>query len=345
MKSEDRDLWVDKVKALACVLVVMGHFFQSMTKAGILQANFWYFCFDKTIYYFHVPLFFICSGYLYQKYSIVDCIGKWANNVLKKAISLGIPYFAFSTVTWILKKVFSNSVNTEIGGLGEILFLKPTAPYWYLYVLFFIFCISITIKSKRIMILYFVISAFAKLLSFIGIETGIYLVDQLMANDIWFILGVGCAYYSVDTRVSELGVKPFTWVIEGVSAFSYIIVAILLARANINFCAQSFFMGIWACINIISIFMLLKKRQSRLTIFFTKYTMAIFLMHTIFAAPIRSILLKANIRNSLIHVVIGLFFSFVGPIVAAYVMSKIGVLDVLIYPTRYIKVKREKEGK
>lgn len=31
-----REKWVDDVKVIACILVVLGHFFQSMTKANIL---------------------------------------------------------------------------------------------------------------------------------------------------------------------------------------------------------------------------------------------------------------------------------------------------------------------
>lgn len=32
-----REKWVDDVKVIACILVVLGHFFQSMTKANICQ--------------------------------------------------------------------------------------------------------------------------------------------------------------------------------------------------------------------------------------------------------------------------------------------------------------------
>ena len=34
-----REKWVDDVKVIACILVVLGHFFQSMTKASILPEN------------------------------------------------------------------------------------------------------------------------------------------------------------------------------------------------------------------------------------------------------------------------------------------------------------------
>ena len=89
--------------------------------------------------HFHVPLFFICSGYLYQKYSKVNSVDGWYRNVAKKAVALGVPYVTFSTATWVLKKVFSSSVNDQIGGLGDTLLFHPASPYWYLYALFLVF--------------------------------------------------------------------------------------------------------------------------------------------------------------------------------------------------------------
>ena len=88
-----REIWVDNVKVIACILVVLGHFFQSMTKAGVLPASDLYQWFNQTIYYFHVPLFFICSGYLYQKLSVVNDVHSWGKNIFKKALNLGVPYF------------------------------------------------------------------------------------------------------------------------------------------------------------------------------------------------------------------------------------------------------------
>ncbi len=34
-----REKWVDDIKVIACILVVLGHFFQSMTKASIMPEN------------------------------------------------------------------------------------------------------------------------------------------------------------------------------------------------------------------------------------------------------------------------------------------------------------------
>ena len=166
--KKQREIWVDNVKVVACILVVLGHFLQSMTKAKVLPANDLYQWFNQIIYYFHVPLFFICSGYLYQKLSVVNNVHSWGRNVLKKLLVLGIPYFTFSLATWFLKTLFSSSVNSQIGGLGDILFFHPTSPYWYLYALFFLFLITPTFYSKRMAIWGLIIALVFKAIGIIG---------------------------------------------------------------------------------------------------------------------------------------------------------------------------------
>lgn len=163
-----REKWVDDVKVIACILVVLGHFFQSMTKANILPENDLYEWFNTTIYYFHVPLFFICSGYLYQKYSKVNSVSSWGKNVIKKALAFGVPYVTFTTATWVLKKAFSSSVNDQIGGFGNTLFLHPTSPYWYLYALFFIFLVTPTFNSVKATVVGLLVALIAKVLILTG---------------------------------------------------------------------------------------------------------------------------------------------------------------------------------
>jgi len=150
------------------MLVVVGHFFQSMTKAGIVPETDSYQWFNQTIYYFHVPLFFICSGYLYQKLSVVNDVHSWGKNIFKKALNLGVPYFTFSFATWLLKTVFASSTNDEIGGLFDTLFLHPTSPYWYLYALLLLFLITPTFRSNSVAIVGLLVALVLKLFGIVG---------------------------------------------------------------------------------------------------------------------------------------------------------------------------------
>ena len=66
--------------------------------------------------------------------------------------------------------------------------------------------------------------------------------------------------------------------------------------------------------------------------FLAKYTMPIFLMHTLFAAPLRSVLLKVGIANPAAHVVLGIGISFMGPIITAWIVKETKWLEFFLYP-------------
>ena len=324
-----REKWVDDVKVIACILVVLGHFFQSMTKANILPENNLYGWFNTTIYYFHVPLFFICSGYLYQKYSKVNSVGSWYRNVAKKVLALGVPYATFTTATWVLKKVFSSSVNDQIGGLGETLFLHPTAPYWYLYALFFILLVTPTFNSVKAAAVGLVVALAAKSLILTGGGYSVYAVSTVLSNEIWFVLGMSICTFNV-----QLKGRKVQGMICGVL---FIILSIMVYTAEISSNAVSFAMGLLACVAVILIVAGFEEKFGRGMDFLAKYTMPIFLMHTLFAAPLRSILMKIGIENAVIHVVLGLGISFAGPIIAAWIMKKTKWLEFFLYPNKFIR--------
>lgn len=324
-----REKWVDDVKVIACILVVLGHFFQSMTKANILPENDLYKWFNTTIYYFHVPLFFICSGYLYQKYSKVNDFKSWKKNVAKKALALGVPYVTFSTATWVLKTVFSSSVNDQIGGLGDTLLFHPTAPYWYLYALFFIFLVTPTFSTIKLAAVGLVVAVVAKVYILTGGGTGIYAVSTVLANEIWFVLGMSICAFNVQIRG-----KRRQGTIIGILFFG---LSVAVYMANIQNSAVSFALGLMACAAVILLVAGLEDKSGKVMSFLAKYTMPIFLMHTLFAAPMRSVLLKIGVTNAVAHIGLGLGVSFAGPIVAAWIMKKTKWLEFFLYPNKYMK--------
>ncbi len=325
-----REKWVDDVKVIACILVVLGHFFQSMMKANILSENDLYEWFNTTIYYFHVPLFFICSGYLYQKYSKVNSVGSWCKNVAKKALALGVPYATFTTATWVLKKVFSSSVNDQIGGLGNTLLLHPTAPYWYLYALFFIFLVTPTFSSVKSAAVGLIVALAAKVLILTGGGYSVYAVSTVLSNEIWFVIGMSICSFNVQLKGRKIQGTIF--------GLLFVILSIVVYTAKISGSAISFAIGLLACVAVIMMVAGFEEKFGRGMKLLAKYTMPIFLMHTLFAAPLRSILMKIGIENAVIHVVLGLVISFAGPIIAAWIMKKTKWLEFFLYPNKFVKV-------
>jgi len=341
--NRKREIWIDDVKVIACILVVLGHFFQSMTKSNILPVNDLYEWFNKTIYYFHVPLFFICSGYLYQRYSVINSVKTWVHHVLKKLLVLGIPYFTFSFATWILKTVFANSTNDQIGGLFEILFLSPTSPYWYLYCLFFLFVITPTFRNTKMAVIEFVVVLSMKTIVLMG-DTLVYVISIVLQNEIWFVMGMCLSIGITSYRWKPVNV----WISIGLGI---VFVALSILLMDINNGWISFLFGVLACVIVVELVRKVdidrtksyekrgwKIKSNIVFAFLSKYTMPIFVMHTLFAATFRVILLKIGIENDAVHVVCGIAISFIGPIVTAEIMKKMKVLEFFLYPGKFVKV-------
>ena len=334
--EKQREIWVDNVKVIACILVVLGHFFQSMTKSDVLPANDLYQWFNQTIYYFHVPLFFICSGYLYQKLSVVNDAHSWGRNVLKKIINLGIPYFVFSFATWLLKTVFSSSTNDEIGGVFDTLFLHPTSPYWYLYALFFMFLITPTFRNKTMAIGGLIVALAFKVLGIFWSGYGVQVISYILANEIWFVIGMCLSVFEFKKYLMKRDL-----VIPIATGVIFLLLSIWVYLIGINHGVISFLLGLLACFSVVTLMEKIyeNRRQSAAFGALAKYTMPIFLMHTLFAAPLRTVLFKLGIQNVVLHVILGIAISFIGPMIAGIIMKKSKWLEFFLYPGRFIKMK------
>lgn len=119
----------------------------------------------------------------------------------------------------------------------------------------------------------------------------------------------------------------------------FIILSIVVYTAEISGSVISFAMGLLACVAVILMVADLEGKFGRVMDFLAKYTMPIFLMHTLFAAPLRSVLMKVGIENAVVHVVLGIGISFVGPIMAAWIMKKTKWLEFFLYPNKVLQRK------
>lgn len=106
-----RIIWVDHLKALGILLVVLAHHDDEVPKSIV-----------QFIYSFHVPIFFFASGLLYfpQKYVGLKPFAK------QKAKTLLLPYFSLSLATYMLWLVLA-PFRTGEPPLGAIEILKGLA--------------------------------------------------------------------------------------------------------------------------------------------------------------------------------------------------------------------------
>ena len=82
-----RDCYVDLMKAISILLMVVGH----------NELSYWFGGLPRSIIYtFHIPLFFILSGYMYKPNELYTTIKRSAESLL-------YPYLTFAIITLIIK--------------------------------------------------------------------------------------------------------------------------------------------------------------------------------------------------------------------------------------------------
>ena len=96
--------------------------------------------------------------------------------------------------------------------------------------------------------------------------------------------------------------------------------------------------GIYSSIMFISMLQCYKP-VARFLDFVNKYSFQIYLLHTIFTAGIRIILLRMNIAQWWIHVIFGTACGLVFSVLAAVIAKKVKFLDFLFFPAKAYTLK------
>ena len=311
-----KNLCIDYLKITACFFVLTGHILQGMIKSGLIIQSAQIKWFLDSIYLFHVQLFFLCSGYLYSL-SGQTRTKDHLKNIIYKAVSLGIPYFFFATLSWILRHFAGGSVNSENISLPEFLFVSPvTAPYWYLYTLFILFILIPNIKKR----------------TGIAALAAVFLVLHIFSSSFAF---------SYEPLFKEK-ISGLFGLIAG------IILLILFTFASFRLFAEGFvlagglislILGTLACAGFYLLFMAIcrNREAGALEKLLIKYTFPVYLMHTIFAAMIRMVLLKAGILSPALHMICGMMLSVMLSALCAWAAEKLIYPEFVVYPHKVIK--------
>ena len=80
------------------------------------------------------------------------------------------------------------------------LVVNSSAPYWYLYALFFVFLVTPTFSSVKAAAVGLVVALVAKGLILTGGGDGVYAVSTVLSNEIWFVLGMSICAFDVQPK-------------------------------------------------------------------------------------------------------------------------------------------------
>lgn len=341
-----RYLWVDNLKLFACLLVVVGHLYMSIMAGGWISEDNILYCWPiQTVYTFHVPLFFICSGFLYQVTAPNEWnIKKHIGNIKKKVIALGVPYVTFSVITLLLKKVFSADVNNAAPPFLKTLFMEPIAPYWYLYTLFLLFCLippAVGKRKRNTLVSMFIVACFIKVIyvEWLADKAIPDLVAKVMASALWFCMGMLLTEFPF--KKSKTASIIATGSIIFACFFSYVVYGIPNENRMIQFCFASVF-----AIAITYFFQSKEQYDSNELINYSvKYFMPVYVLHTIVAAGVRTVLLKIGITSGILHFMVGCGVSIFVPVIIYTIAERHWWLLFWFEPIKAVKLRNQKKIK
>jgi membrane-bound acyltransferase YfiQ involved in biofilm formation len=201
-----------------------------------------------------------------------------------------------------------------------------------------LFVITPTFRDKRAAYIGLAAAACLELISIFKGGGGIFVVSYVLMFEIWFVAGMCIRVFEIDSYLAKIPV-----IFGVVLAAAFIGCRVVNYVYGISLGKASICLNVMGCLAVLMIICRIWRSnvQNAFLGFIAKYTMPIFLMHTIFSAVLRSALFKMGITSAAVHVTLGLLISFAGPIAAAKVMSYFKGLDFLLYPNRYIKAKKK----
>ena len=338
--GRSREHWVDAAKGLAILLVAASHGLQGLWWPKSALGNALGCVFNESVYCFHFQLFFLCSGYLWQRYGKQHGWPGHFRAILRKAWLLGVPYVVFTTLSWSLKTLCARAVNHPTGSLGHVLFESPAAPYWFLPALLLLFALLPRMSGERGWAVAFAAAVAIKTISVVhGSVDWCFPVRTAASNAFWFASGMGLALWGMDFLQSP----SWRW-IGAACALLFLAGAVAANAAGLWWhprrwsCGSAKWgLGVLACTAVISWAVRREAPRSPspgVWEWLGRNSLPVFLMHTLFAAAVRVALAALGVRSLWIHVPAMLAASIAGPLAAMRILERVH-LDGLVDPRRW----------
>jgi len=312
---------IDIYRGLGIILVVLGH---ALKQTG--ETNALFDILISVIYSFHMPLFFVASGFIAIK--ILDLRGKESrlDFIKRRAIRLLIPYFAvglfYMPIKFALSKYavkpydFSSAWKLLIGE-------NPNTVLWFLYTLFIISTICVLILNHKNLRIALLVSAIISAIAWAAdteIETFKYLV--------FFILGIYLRKHYDDFNPA-LKESPL---IAAVTAITFLLTNIMMFATNYS--GWTFVTAISGCILFLYIAIKINSSKgivNKVANICGSYSMDIYILSDLIATAVRILVWGILSFHYIPCTIICFMVSMFLPIpISKYIIRKVKPLKLLI---------------
>lgn len=323
-----RITWLDSLKGFAILCVVLGHVVDGFMTAGLFPgAASLQFGIYRFLYSFHMPLFFMISGFAFSTaYVSAGGAPRW-DKLRWQVPNLVAVYVLWTALLVVFKVVFAGSVNSEVS-LSALLWMwrDPYGPYWYLYVLVAYYAVSALASRCRLSL----VLAGAVALSCVGVFFDFgshfclgrfaffapFFVVGSCLRRLWRGVGWGVAVAALVVWVGVLLFAPADEVL-GDALFA------VAALSGGLFLWWLFSTARWA--------------DNALFRLCGAYSLQIYVAHCFFTAGFRVLFSAAGVDNFYVCAVSNLLLSTSLPIVLAVCLKRLGLHDAVFRPVCFVR--------
>jgi fucose 4-O-acetylase-like acetyltransferase len=233
--SSFRDHGLEVLKGFVMMLVVMGHL---TTGDFIPYENLWYENLKQSLYSFHMPLFFILSGIIFQLQinnlkkktrPHFDFKYQYFNFIIERSKRLLLPFLIMGVVITVAKFLFQPPAALGApplslqSGLLKIIYeteQSPTRFIWFLCVLYILsvilFPVGVFVKNVKSPILFVTVILFFILFFLSPHLPDIIYLNRLGRHAIFFVVGLIISYNFVTITEFFKKILPLSIILFGI---------------------------------------------------------------------------------------------------------------------------------
>ncbi|MVZ96573.1 acyltransferase [Sphingorhabdus sp. IMCC26285] len=334
----NRIKWLDSARGLGIILVVIGHALGGLidSKLGANQDIFRQLFFS--IYTFHMPLFFLLSGLMVTKR-----LEKGQEVFLRGLIpSIVWPYFLWSIIQFTIIYGLGTLVNRPAESYWPVIVSLPwntVSQFWFLYALFWMHILSVLLVPRLGREGFVLLALALKSLALILI---LPVPVKLVCNHLFFYaVGVWLATGGLETLIIKRGpwLKSVGVPLIAVATIGATLLAVprygadiplLLAGspeiANLAWRFPAMAAAIMGVAAVVAIASLPRIAGSRILLWLGRMTMPIFVLHVMFLAGTRIVLMRLDlVSNPALLLAISVAAGLIGPLIVERVTRALGL--------------------
>ena len=295
---------------------------------------------------FHMPLFMMISGYVYSVAYFDKCGQPNRNRIYYQMGNLFVIYCFYSVFVGLLKMLMGSlgsGINSEISSKDILMiWARPYAPYWYIYVLIILYLVFSAKKLQQFnrYCILLTLAIIAVLSTFM--ETKWFSIGNILYYMLFFYIGISRSKYQnwmIDNR-NITGMMFCISVVLSGAVMRYTHSRVDMWISGIPFVNIIVGLGtsltLWYGFEHIDFL-----ANNRVLNFLGRSSLEIYVIHCIFTAGFRIVFSKIGLTNAYASIMLNFFLSTLIPVIFSFLCKRIGIYDILFRPITFMNRRRE----